>query len=180
MRAASLKKRAFTLIELLTVLVILSLLAAILYPVFTKAREKARMAACQSNLLNVVAALRIYAADFYGHFPPERPGLPGLASLGLVELSTLRCPTVSASGKLAVYLYRAGLCDDDPAVEPVACDPFRDVHNGGSNFGFVDGHAKWLSDTVLKKVVAGSPPPPLTKGLVDLARRQQVLQGAEQ
>ena len=42
--------RAFTLIELLVVVAIIALLAAILFPVFARARENARRSSCQSNL----------------------------------------------------------------------------------------------------------------------------------
>ena len=43
-------KRGFTLIELLVVIAIIAILAAILFPVFARARENARRASCQSNL----------------------------------------------------------------------------------------------------------------------------------
>ena len=47
------KVRAFTLIELLIVIAIISLLAAIIFPVFGRARESARRSSCQSNLKNM-------------------------------------------------------------------------------------------------------------------------------
>ena len=50
-------RQAFTLIELLVVIDIIAILAAILFPVFATAREKARQAACQSNLKQVRAGL---------------------------------------------------------------------------------------------------------------------------
>lgn len=43
------RNRGFTLIELLVVIAIIALLAAILFPVFAKAREKARQTTCASN-----------------------------------------------------------------------------------------------------------------------------------
>ena len=46
-------RRAFTLIELLVVIAIIAILAAILFPVFAKAREKARQASCLSNLKQI-------------------------------------------------------------------------------------------------------------------------------
>lgn len=46
-------RRAFTLIELLVVISIISILAAILFPVFARARENARRASCASNLKQI-------------------------------------------------------------------------------------------------------------------------------
>ena len=56
-------RRAFTLIELLVVIAIISVLAAILFPVFASAREKARQAACASNLRQLGLAARQYVQD---------------------------------------------------------------------------------------------------------------------
>ena len=61
--------RGFTLIELLVVIAIIAILAAILFPVFARAREKARSASCQSNLHQLGAALVMYIDDYDGHYP---------------------------------------------------------------------------------------------------------------
>jgi prepilin-type N-terminal cleavage/methylation domain-containing protein/prepilin-type processing-associated H-X9-DG protein len=57
-------QRGFTLIELLVVIAIIAILAAILFPVFAQAREKARQAACLSNMKQVGLALQMYAQDY--------------------------------------------------------------------------------------------------------------------
>jgi len=58
------KKRAFTLIELLVVIAIIAILAAILFPVFSRARESARRASCQSNMKQIILAYTMYAQDY--------------------------------------------------------------------------------------------------------------------
>ena len=58
------RRRGFTLIELLVVIAIIAILAAILFPVFARAREKARQSSCQSNLKQVGLAALMYAQDY--------------------------------------------------------------------------------------------------------------------
>jgi prepilin-type N-terminal cleavage/methylation domain-containing protein/prepilin-type processing-associated H-X9-DG protein len=58
------RTRGFTLIELLVVIAIIAILAAILFPVFAKAREKARQASCLSNLKQIALAADMYKSDY--------------------------------------------------------------------------------------------------------------------
>jgi prepilin-type N-terminal cleavage/methylation domain-containing protein len=62
-------RRGFTLIELLVVIAIIAILAAILFPVFARAREQARKASCTSNLRQNGQAMTMYIQDYDERFP---------------------------------------------------------------------------------------------------------------
>ncbi len=70
--------RAFTLIELLVVIAIIAILAAILFPVFAKARDRAKSTACLNNLKQIATAFRMYADDNNNAFPPGQGDVPWL------------------------------------------------------------------------------------------------------
>lgn len=167
-------RRGFTFIELVTTFAIIAILAAILFPVFAKAREKARQTACINNLLNVGVALRMYAADQWGYLPPTDNDLTPLVNPRyLPEAASLTCPTLRGDGPIDFppqlpeqvlarrqgydYVYRGHLADDDPPEQGIAGDRFRDLHNTGANVLFLDGHAKWLSDKQFE-AFSGAPP----------------------
>lgn len=63
------KRKGFTLIELLVVIAIIAILASILFPVFARAREKARQASCGSNCKQLALAALMYAQDYDESFP---------------------------------------------------------------------------------------------------------------
>lgn len=65
------RDRGFTLIELLVVIAIIAILAAILFPVFVRAKENARRTRCISNLKQTYAGLCAYADDNCGYMPPS-------------------------------------------------------------------------------------------------------------
>ena len=138
----------FTLIEMLVVIAIISLLAAILFPVFAQARAKAYQAQCASNLRQIGLALVMYAQDNDETLMPGRhramplPGSPtpappasyygGWAGPGFIYLrapDVFRCPTdaspdgsVGAEAAWAVtYFFSAQLgAGDVPAGLPLS------------------------------------------------------------
>jgi len=62
-------RKGFTLIELLVVIAIIAILAAILFPVFARAREKARQTSCLSNLKQLSLSMLMYVQDYDERFP---------------------------------------------------------------------------------------------------------------
>jgi len=70
------RRQGFTLIELLVVIAIIAILAAILFPVFARAREKARQASCQSNIKQAGLGMLMYAQDYDERYFPFYFDLP--------------------------------------------------------------------------------------------------------
>jgi len=97
------KYSGFTLIELLVTIAIISILAAILFPVFARARENARRASCMSNLKQIALGVMMYTQDYDERFP--RIGGKAPASIRpygwadtlqpyLKSTQILKCPSV--------------------------------------------------------------------------------------
>ncbi len=230
------RRRGFTLIELLVVIAIIAILAAILFPVFARAREKARQTSCLSNVKQLALGVMMYVQDYDETFPcwarwyPSRynagdgfadsvctsPQSPPLAIYPYVKnLQLYVCPsgrgTTDSAGYGTYnthwrfpgpasysYGFRDAIFGRAVTTAPVAtkmaelhhpattvmlgdsahmfggkgamiwsnlcCDggwttapldgigvggkPIDDTvasrHNGGENFAFADGHAKWV------------------------------------
>ena len=99
-------KRGFTLIELLVVIAIIAILAAILFPVFARARENARRASCQSNLKQIGLGILQYTQDYDESFP--------LAVTG--STSTTSTPPVGWADSIQPYIKSTQLyqCPSEP------------------------------------------------------------------
>jgi prepilin-type N-terminal cleavage/methylation domain-containing protein len=95
------RKKGFTLIELMIVIAIIAILAAVLVPNFMRAREASRLTACKSNLKNISTAVETYSNDWDGLYPGGTGGL-GKTLISLVANGSLQndyvqkrtvCPT---------------------------------------------------------------------------------------
>ncbi len=93
------RTRAFTLVELLVVVAIIAVLAALLLPVFAKGRAKAAETTCISNLRQLVQAAIIFSHDHTGALP----GTDAWAQLQ-IDAKIFRCPAADAANG---YLYNA-------------------------------------------------------------------------
>ncbi len=96
--------RAFTLIELLVVIAIIAILAAILFPVFARARENARRASCQSNIKQILLGVMQYTQDYDEKYPPTYTYSPAISGVWytytqpyLKSAQIFKCPSDSSS-----------------------------------------------------------------------------------
>jgi prepilin-type N-terminal cleavage/methylation domain-containing protein/prepilin-type processing-associated H-X9-DG protein len=189
-------RKGFTLIELLVVIAIIAILAAILFPVFAKAREKARQTSCLANVKQLCLAELMYAQDyderFSGLFMQPSSGpywWTDMIQPYIKNTQIFQCPSnanIWMSGwgqgsRLTGYAMDCAICGGGggqamaslthPSTSVLmgetsgdgripCCNPAGVVwnsssnygcksgiderHNDGSNYGFADGHAKWL------------------------------------
>ncbi len=91
MKLFKMQRKGFTLIELLVVIAIIAILAAILFPVFAKAREMARKSNCQNNLKQIALGFNMYQNDYDSTYP-----------------SSAAKPGVTAYSEATDRIYRAG------------------------------------------------------------------------
>jgi len=104
-------RKAFTLIELLTVIAIIALLAAILFPTFSRARENARGTSCSSNLRQLGLGLIQYTQDYDEKLVPN--GAAGLIWAEILQPyvksdQVLRCPSADVGDLAQTYTTTSG------------------------------------------------------------------------
>jgi prepilin-type N-terminal cleavage/methylation domain-containing protein len=168
-------KRGFTLIELLVVIAIIAILAAILFPVFAKAREKARTNTCMNNQRQIAVAISMYVQDNDETLFPQSSTASWATYLKPYNEATIYdCPTKTGKGNndkpeygFTKYLYGKALGDIvTPTATVLTADLnlsspkidyclFYDItandlnidprHNGGVMLSCLDGHAQYIS-----------------------------------
>jgi prepilin-type N-terminal cleavage/methylation domain-containing protein len=98
------KKKGFTLIELMIVIAIIAILAAILVPNFLRARAQGQLTACQSNVKNIGTALEMYSVDYGGRYPTAIG--TGAAVNAAFKSYMAKIPECPASGGTDDYGYQ--------------------------------------------------------------------------
>ncbi|MHB0935823.1 MAG: type II secretion system protein [Armatimonadota bacterium] len=157
--------KGFTLIELLVVIAIIAILAAILFPVFAKAREKARQTQCMNNVRQMMVAATMYLQDHKNKFP-NRDTI--WADFNFPP-KTVTCPTYGVK-KGNGYAYNTWLSEKSPTdagmpelqrlpvimdskeakhlvLMPSQTDP---RHTGKVMVGFGDGHVTLLKQSEIE------------------------------
>lgn len=107
-------RRGFTLIELLVVIAIIAILAAILFPVFAKARENARKISCLSNLKQIGIGLVQYGQDYDGYMPGSQQNVTG----GTISWPTIMQPYIKNEQVFVCPSGEKGLTSSDAVTPP--------------------------------------------------------------
>jgi prepilin-type N-terminal cleavage/methylation domain-containing protein/prepilin-type processing-associated H-X9-DG protein len=124
-------KRPFTLIELLVVIAIIAILASMLLPALSQAREKARAISCVSNMKQIGLAVAMYADDFDGIYVP----------------GSVRNPTSGATTGDKQLLYNNKYLNDSNVWVCPSCNGTTNLNLGGygSNLRHVHRDCNWSS-----------------------------------
>lgn len=122
-------RKGFTLIELLVVIAIIAILASILFPVFSRAREKARQTACLSNIKQLGLGATMYASDYDDQMPTNVHDINGSGSQDSGDMTwrTMVLPYVKNT--------QIFLCPTDK-------NPGTPIFTGGMDYGQKSGYAQ--------------------------------------
>ncbi|RZL00741.1 MAG: DUF1559 domain-containing protein [Pedobacter sp.] len=140
-------KRGFTLIELLVVIAIIAILAAILFPVFGRARENARRSSCQGNLKQIALGIAQYTQDYDERYPyatvnaTHVAGWSNIIQSYVKSTQILQCPSEStppSAGPTDIGFTDYGY---NYMLNGVAISKLTYVSNSVMNFDYVTYYA---------------------------------------
>ncbi len=127
----------FTLIELLVVIAIIAILAGMLLPSLSRAKEAGKRISCVNNLKQLSLSLAMYAGDNKGFFPPRTlggtvtapdPRWPGILRDGYRDFKILRCPSDGPDDPKSW----------DKSVDPADLAPRTYIFNGWNDFNLTN------------------------------------------
>ena len=139
------RRYGFTLIELLVVIAIIGILAAMVFPVFARARESARKAVCLSNIKNLALAIQMYLADNNDTLPPGEHRSEVIAYFSAIPGGGDETPEDCINGIMHLanpYLRWPVILDEYVKNRDVWACPSAKVANGAN---FIVGLPDWLN-----------------------------------
>jgi prepilin-type N-terminal cleavage/methylation domain-containing protein/prepilin-type processing-associated H-X9-DG protein len=132
----SVRRRGFTLIELLVVIAIIGILAAMLFPVFARARESARKTQCLANVKNIAMAVQIYLTDYDMIWPKEHRAEVNAGAHPSNPTATNSCALAAGTG-MNPYLQPPVILDEYTKSREIWSCP--SARRAGGNGGVIGG-----------------------------------------